>query len=161
MQWSELLATLPPATAVDLVNGLSLGYGQVALAGRRAARGASVTAVERALATALVVWERGVALLPDRLLESWPAPAAPDPATPPDLPSVSWDSLLVTAAAGALDTRLAEAVAAARRSAELAVADAPVADVLAQLATARVAVVAVRDQLLALAQQGPSATLPD
>src|SRR5687768_4511523 len=100
MLWSTVLASLPPETAAAVVNGLTIGYGQAALAGRRAARGANVTAVERALVAALVAWSRSVALLPAALRTTWVAPVLPDPATPPTFPAAPWQTLVVQANAG-------------------------------------------------------------
>jgi hypothetical protein len=149
MRWSAVLASLPPETAA-VVNGLTLGYGQAALAGRRAASNASVTAIERALVAALLAWSRSVALLPAALQPGWVAPVLPDLATRPGLPAGSWQALLLSVVAGPLDTQLAEVLAVASRSAELIMADASVADSLAQLTVAAAAVVALRARLLAL-----------
>ena len=46
------MATLPPEQGAQLINGLTIGYGSLALAARRAAEDASVATVERAVAAA-------------------------------------------------------------------------------------------------------------
>ena len=160
MQWSELLATLSPTTAVDLVNGLSLGYGQAALAGRRAARDARVSAVEGPLAAALVAWARSVALLPAEARAAWVPPTPPDLAAPPNLPAASWSAVLRGADVGPLDTLLGEALAAARRSAQVVLDDGPVTETLAQLALAWAAAAALHARLRALADDDAAGVPP-
>lgn len=161
MQWSEVLAQLPPATAATLVNGLTIGCGQAALAGRRAAQDARVTAVERALVAALVAWSRSIALLPDALRRSWVAPVLPDPALPSALPVMTWRQLLAHDDPGTLTEALADVLGAAHRAVALVVADADVADTLAQLTAVVAAASALRARLLTLAQDHVDARAAD
>jgi hypothetical protein len=150
MLWSEVLVSLSDEGAARLVNGLSIGLGATALAGRRAARDASLGAVERSLAAAHDALARSLAELPAALRlpgnDSHPRLVSAEPR----VPTLSWTDYVLQWDADpgqAPQVLLADAVRGAREAGEAFLADGEAEATLDNLREVRRVLASLHDRL--------------
>lgn len=151
MQWRDFLETLPPAEAERLVNQLTIGLGNTALAVRRMAENARTHVVARQLLQAHTALRTALGVLRPAMA------AAPDPSVllhpPVDWnPPERWQDFLAERSLTQRErfhATLRQAVSAARQTGEDVLAGAGLRTVEACLVTAVRALGDVRRQLLA------------
>ena len=154
--WSALIATLPAETGAQLVNGLAVGLGFLAVAARRAARDEPVAAVERALAAAHDALARALQLLPELARPADGARLVPDA---PVLPPQVWRTFLLTRdTSDDLQDRLVAAVRDARAAGSAFVADGEAETVIAGALAVRDALAELHERLSR--RRPPSASGP-
>ena len=152
MRWTDFLATLPPEQGAQLVNGLTVGYGSLALAARRAAADASLTTVERAVAAAHDALVRTLMLVPAVLL---PLAVQEDRTLRvplvPALPELNWRAFLTVRGweeTQAVHGLLTGAVSRARQSGTTIMADGEAEAVIADVVATRAALACLHERFL-------------